>query len=879
VRDEEGEPVEGATVAIASTPLTPAVTDASGGFSFASVPEGTYDLIVNAGGCLEPLTQLLTVDSDENVPVTMASRTDEYGYTCRLTAFNYIPTDTPISLSGEGSTTSVTLPFTFMLYGRRYEKAIVSTAGYMSFSGPAAYWDNLPIPDPTEPNSALFGFWDDNYMDGASSAATAVVGTAPNRKFVMEWRNVAVDYDLSKRLTFEMVLSETGEVVFQYLSSDSTGAAASIGIENATGTIGHQYSYNQPAIKDGLALRYAIPHAGIVQGVVVDANDGLAVKNATVTAVDSSGRSRVTETDTQGRYAFQTREGAYSLSVAKKNYGGASAAAVIVENTTATRDFTLQTPRAEVSPTTVQLIVPVNSTRNRTIVLSNTGSLPMTFEITESGGSRQTTVSSAALIPLPSVEEQALTTKSIYDPSTPPIGWSPMDTGDVLFSFAPAGMSLPWGVGFTDNLWLSDAPMLRNSEFTAKGVATGSGWSTPWAGSFPADMAFVRARNRVCQLAVGGDNGIHCWDPTTGLVTDSIVGAFPWTMTSQRGLAYRADDDSFYVGGWNDGTIYHIQGLGGAVPGEVISSCRPTDPNISGLAYNGAVGVLWAATNSMTDTIYQLNAEDCTVLSTLAHPQSGGYQGGGLEMDNEGNLWMIGQSTRTAYLLDSGVPLFTDVPWLTASPATGTVAVGGKQSLSVTINTTGVEAGVYLASLFVLTDSGRQPRVRIPVSVIVSGYQQGINVGGSVFTDANGDPWAKDQVWSSGSWGYMQKGKLASTKKTIVGTTEQALFQSQRVDPYAYRFDDVPNGIYEVDLRFAELERINMAKRLYDVVVENTEVLPAHDIVYDVGQMTADVHKFFVEVTDNRMDVRFIAIAGYKPPVVNALRVTHRPDR
>jgi hypothetical protein len=36
---------------------------------------------------------------------------------------------------------------------------------------------------------------------------------------------------------------------------------------------------------------------------------------------------------------------------------------------------------------------------------------------------------------------------------------------------------------------------------------------------------------------------------------------------------------------------------------------------------------------------------------------------------------------------------------------------------------------------------------------------------------------------------------------------------------------------------------------------------------------------FFVEVVDARMDVRFIARAGSDNPVINALRVTHRPDR
>jgi hypothetical protein len=72
----------------------------------------------------------------------------------------------------------------------------------------------------------------------------------------------------------------------------------------------------------------------------------------------------------------------------------------------------------------------------------------------------------------------------------------------------------------------------------------------------------------------------------------------PWTGISQRGLAYRADDDSFYVGGWNEGILYHVKGLSQLDKGAVIGQCSPADGSISGLGYNAAFNVVWAATNS-----------------------------------------------------------------------------------------------------------------------------------------------------------------------------------------------------------------------------------------------------------------------------------------
>jgi len=328
----------------------------------------------------------------------------------------------------------------------------------------------------------------------------------------------------------------------------------------------------------------------------------------------------------------------------------------------------------------------------------------------------------------------------------------------------------------------------------------------------------------------------------------------------------------------NEGVVYHVKGLSYPDRGQVLSSCTPPDGSISGLAWNGSANVLWAATNSDRDTIYELNPEDCTVLSTLAHPAPG-YNGAGLEMDALGNLWTVGTAPSRAYLLESGVPAFSDVSWLSISETSGALAAGKSRALSVSVDTRGLTPGVYLASIYVRSNSGREPNKRIPVSLIVTAYQQAANAGGSAYSDVLGDPWAADRAYSAGSWGYVQKGKIASTTKAITGTTDPTIYKTQRVDPYAYRYDNVPNGVYQVDLRFAELLGAKLGKRMFDVIVENNLVLPAHDIRYEAGLLAADPWTFFVEVADGRLDVRFVPRAGYDKPVINALRVSHRPDR
>jgi hypothetical protein len=205
---------------------------------------------------------------------------------------------------------------------------------------------------------------------------------------------------------------------------------------------------------------------------------------------------------------------------------------------------------------------------------------------------------------------------------------------------------------------------------------------------------------------------------------------------------------------------------------------------------------------------------------------------------------------------------------------------GDEEELVVTIDTTGLEPGLYLGVMMIMTNSGQQSVIRVPVSLVVSEYIQAVNSGGGEYIDTAGETWAADQAYESGDWGYVKRSRTRRTRRPISGTPDPALYQRQRTDPYAYRYDDVPNGVYEIDLRFAEIRRrVDDGDRLFDVIIEDTLVLPAHDIVYEVGSYAADDNRFFLEVVDNRMDVRLIPRAGSRKPVINALRIVHRPDR
>jgi hypothetical protein len=892
VFDTASAPIANATVTILGAPIPPATTDADGFYTFGPVPDGEYDVNAAAGGCNEPQTQHLSLNGADILDFDFAlpARSDSFGYFCQIVTPGYIEGTTPLGLSGDDNVAMVGLPFGFSFYGQTYGISFVTTNGFLNFLAPNGTFSNSAIPSAGPPNGAIYPYWDDMFLDGSSSMWTDELQN-PHR-FLIEWRDAAYFGDFSRRVDVEVILYETGQILTQYRNIDADGReqgnSATIGIENDTGTVALQYSFNEASIgSPDFAVLYSLPPSGFIQGNVTDANDDLPIAGASVRALQGGNPVRSVNTDADGFYRVQVPVGTYDVEASSPNYTTQTESVDIAEDETVQQDFALDTARAEVSPGSFEFLVPAGEQRTQILSLSNTGGVTMTWEMRETGGGAVEHTSMQGLAPNPEHDPNATTTEGLYEEPAPK-GWSPTAPGDVITSWVPAGYTLPWGVGFSGNVWLSDvlapsglvcgdAATCHNAEFTVAGAPTGRDNDASWTAVWNADMALDTTHNAMCQVNVGGDNGIYCWDLNDGHVVGSITSG-PWTGISQRGLAYRPDDNSFYIGGWNEGILYHVQGLGSPSPGAVISQCATPDPNISGLAWNAAFNIIWEATNSPDDAIYELNPDTCDVLSVLPHP-TGNFSGAGLEMDDGGNLWTVSQANSTVYLIESGVPAFVDVPWLSEVPSSGSLAPGGTQQVQIQVDTTGLAPGVYNASIFVVSNSGREPSIRIPVSLIVPAYYQGVNAGGGLYIDLGANRWAPDRAFTPGSYGYVGQSSTKSTNKAIAGTLDDPLYRNLRERMTEYRFDGLPNGVYMVDLRFAEIANTRPGRHLFDVIIEGNTVLPAFDIAAEVGSFRADDQVFFVVVTDGTLNIRFIPRTGFGQPIINALRVIHRPDR
>ncbi|GAA4192194.1 hypothetical protein GCM10022252_33190 [Streptosporangium oxazolinicum] len=366
-----GAPEPGATLTAVGTPVS-AVADAAGRYRL-TLPNGDYQLKVTPGSrCAGELTVPITVNGDLTRDVDLPRRTDSFGYTCDSAAEAYVAGTAKSALTGDDAVQQIALPFTFPFYGTGYTGAWVSTNGFLAFRDSAALASNAALPATAAPNAALYPFWDDLVLDDQSGLYTATVGTAPNRTFVVEWRNARFYADATQRVSFSALLGENGSVGYRYDSVDSerdAGIGATVGIENADGTDALQYSFNSAAIGDGQSLTFTASRHGLLAGTVTDANDGKPLAGATVKVGDVA----TFTTGADGTFLGQILLGDYRVEVSKENYGTFTQEVTVTAGARTVADVALATGQVTASVAELTLVQPAETTRTGTVELSNLG--------------------------------------------------------------------------------------------------------------------------------------------------------------------------------------------------------------------------------------------------------------------------------------------------------------------------------------------------------------------------------------------------------------------------------------------------------------------------------------------------------------------------
>jgi hypothetical protein len=193
---------------------------------------------------------------------------DDYGYTWNDTEpFNWIDGTINTGLGGTTHTAGpISLPFSFKFYENSYSQLYISKYGYISFTDDYLADRQSQVPRPSDPNNVVAPHWvpaliNENGYGGSVKYSSG--GSAPNRYFVIEWEEIRDSYSpATTYYTFELILHENGDAVFQYAVMTYGGggrSCAHAGIEDNEGLDGLAYGEFCQQYSSNKAVRFYRP--------------------------------------------------------------------------------------------------------------------------------------------------------------------------------------------------------------------------------------------------------------------------------------------------------------------------------------------------------------------------------------------------------------------------------------------------------------------------------------------------------------------------------------------------------------------------------------------------------------------------------------------
>lgn len=910
VVDDKKRPVPNADVSVRDTPLKTVRTDADGAFTISAVPEGGYTLNVKPNACFSPTTVPLTVGAqNESREIAVGLVVDKGGYSCAVSDGEFLRGTDPVAF-GSGVWATVQLPFPIALYNGSHDTLGIGLRGVIS-----------PDPDngpgPGTGGAGVFPFYVQSPVEFAPGGGVFTAATKVNGEdaFVVEYRNTKlwaypIRSEYTEPVSFSATLTRSGTVIFGYGDGVGTddpvtaGANGVTGIQGWAGVDGIRFSDSAPVLRDGMIVTYDMPDFGYLDATVVDQNDGLPVAGAKVSFTNKNGLVETVTTNGTGVVHRQLPVGDYTMTVDAPNYTTAAYPFSLDKlYAHAKIDARLATGVAGLKANDLDALLGADQNGVGWLTLTNNGSAPLTYTLGEAarhpeldaagatvrtGKGADSTIdlaawnSGASGVKPSNTDGKAATASAAEAQAAGKVGAT--SGGDVITRIAIPGdidNKEPTGIGYDGDVWVHDYNARTNTAYTVTGKPTGKVFDAAWSPAYRAfDLALDTRTGDMCQMEDSPASYIHCFDRETGKETRQIKG--DWSTLQLTGLAYNPAEDVFYVGGRRNGMIGTVAGTSHDNPGALLSFCAPPLPEVIGLAYNQASDTIWYTdlTANRPTRLLQVDPDDCSLVNAWWFPGQKANQGGGLETDSTGALWAADQVADDVVLVDVEDDLLTDLPWLSLSSTGGTLAPGKSTTVKVSISAKGAKPGVLGANIVVRSDSGRQSKTYVPVTLTTTKYQVGVNAGGSKFTDGSGYTWSGDQAAGKTAWGYEGKTKVTSTKSGIARTWDDALFQSQRTTAdkrLFYRFPDAPKGTYAIDLGFAEIEKAARGKRVFDVLVDGKLVEYAYDTAAAVGPNTADWRTAVVKHEGGPLTVELRGSKGMKAPTIAALRVTLDP--
>jgi Peptidase family C25/Propeptide_C25/HYDIN/CFA65/VesB-like, Ig-like domain len=269
--------------------------------------------IFNSNGFDQTVTFLVDVG---NVTITDPLGPDEYGYYAydsnddsydMAPDYDWIEIDPDYSGPGtvlnlydngdEGDVTDVDIPFTFNFYGVSYDMISVCSNGWIAPGGSTqGSFMNSQVPAPQGPSPMIAAFWDDLRI---SNGNVCYYYDSSMHYFIVEWSHLKADWNSNSEETFQIIIydpayypttSGDAEYLFQYetINNVSTGGYgggyvehgqySTVGLEDHTGTVGLEYTYNNDystaaaTLQNGLAIKFTTNGGGAQSPPVINLN-------------------------------------------------------------------------------------------------------------------------------------------------------------------------------------------------------------------------------------------------------------------------------------------------------------------------------------------------------------------------------------------------------------------------------------------------------------------------------------------------------------------------------------------------------------------------------------------------------------------------------
>ncbi|GAB4093029.1 malectin domain-containing carbohydrate-binding protein [Flaviaesturariibacter terrae] len=266
---------------------------------------------------------------------------------------------------------------------------------------------------------------------------------------------------------------------------------------------------------------------------------------------------------------------------------------------------------------------------------------------------------------------------------------------------------------------------------------------------------------------------------------------------------------------------------------------------------------------SQSQGIYLGNGDQDNYIKIVLNANGGA---GGIQVVYEN----AGVATSFQYPVAGGIPGTTLELLLTYDPATGSVQAAYAPNRGAVVNagspivvsgallnalrgSTNLAAGIISTSRGGPSFTATWDYLYLDAAASTATYR--VNAGGPQVTNSIGT-FAADNSFTP------TPGNTYSTTAGINGTTDDAIYQSERWgNNFSYAFP-VTNGQYRVVLHFAEIYWTTAGSRVFDVSIEGVRKLDNYDIVAKVGAFTATTESFIVNVTDGVLNINFSSLTS-----------------